>query len=185
MAKKPKLKLKKAKVKGRRKIVGHESAYRALSVARKGKHSVTLIGPSGVGKRTLAAMYPTVECTVLLPCKCGNWQHPSLLCTCSVDEMRDYWKEHASALDADILIEMMPVTVKELLSIPVIAALEPSSISLIEAAYRELHLSPARILRSIKVAETIASLGSSENVVRPHHIAEALQYNVTGYVDAH
>ena len=55
------------------------------------------------------------------------------------------------------------------------ASLDSSAQKLLEAALRQLHLSPQSTLQILRVSRTIADLAGSENVAA-NHLAEAIQY---------
>jgi magnesium chelatase family protein len=64
---------------------------------------------------------------------------------------------------------MTPKEVKEF------CVVEPSAQSLLRAAMKQLHLTGRAFHRILKLSRSIADL-EDENIIKTHHMAEALQY---------
>ena len=65
--------------------------------------------------------------------------------------------------------EMTPTEVREFCQV------EESAQSLLKAAMKQLYLSARAFHRILKLARTIADLENA-NIIKPHHLAEAIQY---------
>lgn len=174
-------------------IKGQEAAKRAILVAAAGGHSISLIGPSGVGKTMLRAAAVKLGVSISFEsrcCPCGNYSVPRRSCGCSVEQIA---ATVSSLPVADIEIEVPPVPERvmantqagttterlaeqiELMAHHASLNLGVSGETLLRSAVSELGLDGRARETILRVARTIANLDDSP-VIMPIHVAEAINY---------
>lgn len=155
-------------------IWGNENVKRAIEIAEKGHLSIKFIG----GGETKMFIEYCNENNMLLafsckPCPCGNLGDPQKECTCNLEELKKHKKEIIEEDETDLTV--YTARSQKLGKLPY--DLEKDSLQLLGSALIHLSLNQPQVLTVLKVAETIAGLDKSE-LIRPAHIAEALQYRV-------
>lgn len=183
-------------------IKGQSHVKRALEVAMVGEHTVTLWAPgTGLDAEELAAVARRLglefsEVMVAVYCPCGNFGSTETPCTCSSDEIRQYMRQLRPYLASDIHTKVERVSfvrltaeraqepderiierVEEARGREVSLSLDTASLSLMEAAMRQLRLGQVQYRRILAVAGSIAKLAGSDSL-RPIFVAEALQYRL-------
>jgi predicted ATPase with chaperone activity len=184
-------------------IPGQEHLRRAVTVALTGEHSITFLG-SGTGLADALAFGRIARsygltAYVSSPCVCGNAGDPYLLCHCTPEAIVAWRRRPAfqAALQADIVVEAAHTSAElriahrhgrrsesdeQLLARAVEARARPrpsdqldmASQRLLVAAIHQLQLTTVGIARLLCVAQSVAQL-AGQTVVRPAHLAEALQ----------
>lgn len=178
-------------------IKGQEHCKRALTVAAVQGHTVVVYGPHGCGKSMLVEAGRAIGVPVVeqLPCPCGNYTDPGLLCTCNPKAIRGHTRRRlAQGLRAAIHVECPRVTAKDLLStrhgtttsavkdqLERIGALPPKHSlgvgcpEIIRHSMNELGLSAAVMDTCLSVAQSAAALeGFSEITLSA--LIEAIHY---------
>lgn len=171
----------------------NEHVKRAIEVALAGGHSITGIGHPNSGEGLLKIIHPFMK--FIKPCLCGHLGNPRSQCTCTmylISKYRDT-EQIKKALDADILISVVPFEVKDMKSIykpePFSKVKEriekmnkdETKFQLTQAASDLLFIGmdklniPHKKDKILAVAETIARLDNLTGI-QSRHIAEALQY---------
>jgi magnesium chelatase family protein len=136
------------------------------------------------------------------PCPCGYRGDPRHQCTCSPEEIARYLNRVKPFMDSfDIIIEAPAVPFRDLtkghggetseqvrervikaqkLMVPGRQGDLPNeAIRLLDIASERLHLSSTAIRAILSLTSTISDLeGEGEDVVKTHHVSEALQYKV-------
>jgi magnesium chelatase family protein len=182
-------------------------AKRAIEVALAGMHSIIFIGPweSEAGKLytwlKLRDIHPAADFTA--PCPCGYYGCPDKKCTCSIEMVADWRRDHLGPRHPfDIHIEVPINTPDEVMGWldekrrgepqeamlkRVKAArefasehnlqltLDDAGLALLKAAVSQLRLSYSQAQQAIKVARTIANLAQSQTI-QCAYLAEAIQY---------
>jgi magnesium chelatase family protein len=182
-------------------IPGNEFAKRALEVALSGSHSVVILStirsPASDLLRSAARIakengFPFKGRVVPL-CKCGAFGNTLIECTCSPEECQEYAKEIGLFLkEADLLIETVEPRARETINrneqesdivkrIMRVQTMEKKQLYLSRDAEDLLvnAIGSIRVNRdqTLRVAETIARMDHSEDMLKPQHIAEAAQYH--------
>ncbi len=182
---------------------GNEHVKRALEVAAVGNHSVVLMAcrqnmPSAerfaLWLRSQFGNYVQVA----EPCFCGYHGDVYHTCTCSVRAIERYQRRLCRATNnVAVYIELADVPAEKMLSTrkpeadeTIIARvraaqqrqkpstdLDNASMRLMQAAIRQLVLNEQQVQQMIEVAQSVTQL-AGETVIKPAHLAEALQYRV-------
>lgn len=105
-------------------IAGHCAPKRALEVAAAGHHSILLVGPRGAGKDSLLEALallgpegPEIPSHAVPACWCGASGDPGRECACPPKALTRYARRLRDlAAGFDLLIEVVPVPVRELQS---------------------------------------------------------------------
>jgi magnesium chelatase family protein len=181
-------------------------AKRAIEVALAGMHSIIFIGPweSEAGKLytwlKLRDIHPAADFTA--PCPCGYHGCSDRECTCSIDMVADWRRDHLGPKHQfDIHIEV-PINApgevmgwldekrrgepqeamlkrvqaaKDYSNAHTLLTLDDAGLALLKAAVTQLRLSYSQAQQAINVARTIANLAQSPTIQCPH-LAEAIQY---------
>ena len=97
-------------------IRGQENIKRAFEIACSGNHSLLLVGPAKWEANLLISAFECKKAAWKPTCRCGNYNHPQKECTCSPDAIKGYWKKNNHLLLFDIIVEILPTSINELLS---------------------------------------------------------------------
>lgn len=178
-------------------VRGNDHVKRAAEVAMVGAHSITLLARPGNGQTqvevVLDGFCERVSCIAW--CRCGHFLEPAVECTCTASEIRRYQntKRFQRALDADIIVQIVAPTTRELLGnggeslhavlarvaaarlVAVPTGLDTAARSLLEAAQCRLGFTAEQVQRILRVASSIARLDNA-TVLTPASIVEAVQY---------
>ena len=184
------------------KIPGMEASKRALEVALAGEHPIVFVFNSNsqaadlikIGNRIAGEHGITFHGLAYPACKCGNYASTTTECRCRPISMKSHLAKLARRIsEFDIWMDACctsPVTAaqsapetEETIADRILAARTIRDISgpdreccdLLNAYQR--HAGKANDKdRILRVARTIARLEDSGRSLRPHHVAEAIQY---------
>ena len=116
------------------------------------------------------------------PCKCGWYGHPGGRCQCGIKQVQRYRSRISGPLldRIDMKVEVAALDFEELTR--TYCVLDEAGTALMRQAYDKMELTARSYDRILRLARTIADLAGSEHIA-PNHLAEALQYRTTGYLD--
>ena len=185
-------------------IIGQEHAKRALEVALAGHHTIAFFGNREAEVLAEIATRLGVTVWAVQTCPCGyRGFGPQRECICNLSQVAHWQKRkvYQNAHNADIVVECPPAyayqidawvsgrrseletiilsRVKNRGKLPLIH-LDTTGRSLLKIAATQLNMNIYRVKTILRVAQTIAALGHSDQI-GVVHLAEAIQYRPRNY----
>ena len=174
-------------------LIGQHHIRRAIEVALAGDHSVLVVG----NERGQAAEFAKwgrlsglTSCHAVLPCPCGNYGDPDVVCKCQLAEIAAW---QANFPVTEMILEAPPIPADHMVNPPRVedeqqifdrieARIDGTDMSLdehcqrlLELAIRQRSLAPFHVDAIKAIARSIADLDHAERIGQVH-LAEAISY---------
>ena len=164
----------------------NEHLKRVLDVAKKGKHTITIVRPERAKdflpfgddeyskdfREVCDELQEKLYIFVRATCPCGNLTDPEIECTCTSRQLEIHKQQIPKA---DIYIEIPVPTWLEVEKELNLKQYSEDINQFLKKAFSVLHLSLGQVQIILRLAKTISEL-SSNTEVKLEHIAEAIQY---------
>lgn len=185
-------------------LKGNEYLKRAIEVALKGQHTITIIGNFDNGLNNIKdifkpryfedAIFNENLLTFIEPCPCGFFKDPLQECNCNIEDITNYIKtdKYKQAMINEIIVKLETPEIiyynhegesfKKVFdrlilckNIAINRELDKQAKDILNIACIRLHFTIGQWERCLSVANTIAAMDDSE-VIKAIHISETIGY---------
>ena len=165
------------------KIHGNEYLNRSVKIALMGRHTITVIGNPDNGLEHIEKVFADTGgernswlFQFITPCPCYNFRDNLLICSCSMEDIINHRKtgEYQQALKSDIIVRLLT----PMFSDYPFKNFDQTVIDLLRTAHNRFNFTLKQMNKVLSIAKTIAYDDNSESVL-VHHIAEAIQYQIS------